>query len=439
MHNTAAPNVKENDVGGGGAFASWGSVVNIQGSRFEGNLGKYGGAIYLDSSADHMVDDDGRDDDGVSGCDIIIINSTFLLNGHNTSFYGGALYSWATQLLIDASTFQYNSVQCMDMGRGGGAMWVDGASSLTLNSSHMVGNAGPQGGALFLLGDSTSQISNTEFSTNQAYNPPPPPSSVRPTGSYGGESHSDQDHGSCVMKFTIHSAGKMGIELQMWDSTGKHTPVVCDDENFMYDASAEKISFFADKDCLSQFTAAHVDIKAVSYDPVMDEIKATVSSSGHKFTLHMHNTNKQPSCRSMSSFDAKGSGGAVKVFGAFAGFDNCIFHLNVASGLEYGAAVYCDTKATANFTGCEFVGNGVSVATSLVAESQVVTFFCKGGTSPTRLHTTPPTQLNPCSARLTLCSLSRIISIRVSRLSRLVIPRELPCCTTADATHMQQY
>jgi hypothetical protein len=118
-------------------------------------------------------------------------DSTFSNNGQ-TSRYGGAVYSIHSQLDFDSATFELNSVRCDDDGQddgqdgvaGGGAMWIDGRSVLTMRSSYFRGNVAPDAGALMLRGAALANILTTIFEANHAATAPP--TSLGPWGIYNG-------------------------------------------------------------------------------------------------------------------------------------------------------------------------------------------------------------------------------------------------------------
>ncbi len=127
----------------GGAVATFANVtLNIENSRFLGNLAANGGAIATRAT--------------------ITINDSTFTNNNASGGEGGAIQSYDERLLIARSTFTSNGA------RLGGAIFKGGAS-LEFSESLFNGNTSSEdGGAVYLRQDATSGISRSSELRNNA-------------------------------------------------------------------------------------------------------------------------------------------------------------------------------------------------------------------------------------------------------------------------------
>ena len=138
--NSTFSNNKVGSVGGGAIYANGtGNTVSVANSTFSGNSGYDGGAI----------------DDNGTGSTVSVTNSTFSSN--SSAHFGGAIYAAGTGT-VTSSTFSGNTASI------GGAIFANGAVSITNGTLFSGNSATVYGGAIYVAG--TISVLDSTFSSN---------------------------------------------------------------------------------------------------------------------------------------------------------------------------------------------------------------------------------------------------------------------------------
>lgn len=133
--------------GNGGAIRAQNTTLIVSDCTFSGNTATGGGAISLATSSSATVS-----------------NSTFM---ENSASSGGALYTDQASLKVIGSTISNNAAT----DAGGGAIYAENDSYLSIESSTVAANSatgGGQGGAFYLGQNQIAKIENTTISANSA-------------------------------------------------------------------------------------------------------------------------------------------------------------------------------------------------------------------------------------------------------------------------------
>ena len=128
----------------GGAILASNSSVNISQSHFEGNMARYGGAMYVER-----------------GSVVHITDSSF---SHNNATWagGGVLFSYISSITIEASTFHYNS------GPSGGVLESRYCDITIINSSFDNSTTSASAGGVADLSSSNVTIKSSNFTNTYA-------------------------------------------------------------------------------------------------------------------------------------------------------------------------------------------------------------------------------------------------------------------------------
>lgn len=140
------------------------SEVEITQSLFESNsAAEWGGAIYVRNSTVLV----GGQSSEISS-NITLADNSFISNGANER--GGAIHARGyVSLSIQLDAFSGNFISAGDTGDGGGAIFMDSSSQLSLVDVDFTGNTGGAlGGAIALRDESTLSVVGGEFDTNSA-------------------------------------------------------------------------------------------------------------------------------------------------------------------------------------------------------------------------------------------------------------------------------
>ena len=127
----------------GGAILASNSRVNISQSHFEGSAAQYGGAMYVER-----------------GSVIHIKNSMFIQN-NGTRNGGGVVYSYISNITIEASTFRYNTAT------SGGVLqpWY---CNITIKNSHFDNSTSTSAGGVAYIHFSNMAIKSSNFTNTYA-------------------------------------------------------------------------------------------------------------------------------------------------------------------------------------------------------------------------------------------------------------------------------
>jgi predicted outer membrane repeat protein len=140
----------------GGAIYADSAAVNVSASTFSGNSANYGGAMAFYPG---------------NGTDVVVTTSTFMGNTAQASAGGGAIAIEGTSsLTISNSTFNQNSVTGTGSFNRGGAMALFGPPPGTiLNNLTIADNSAQTGGGIF-FGNSNPTLENSIVSNNTGGN-----------------------------------------------------------------------------------------------------------------------------------------------------------------------------------------------------------------------------------------------------------------------------
>ena len=122
------------------------STLTVSGSTFTSNTASQGGGIYAQNS-------------------LTVTDSTF--DSNSATALGGGIADIAGEVIVSGSTFTGNSA---GLSTGGGGIYTQSASPLTLINSTFSGNSAPNGGGLRNSSSAANIITNSTFSGNSATN-----------------------------------------------------------------------------------------------------------------------------------------------------------------------------------------------------------------------------------------------------------------------------
>ncbi|MFC1750665.1 beta strand repeat-containing protein, partial [Pseudomonadota bacterium] len=184
--------IKNNTTGtsgefGGGIYHSGSSLLSMTGGSIESNFAYKGGGGIYGTSGDITLDGvtvklNSSTTGGIGGAGgihysgggtLTIQNSSSIESNSTTKYGGGGIYLSASTLNITSSTIKSNT-SSGDL--GGGGMLIEGASTVTISKSHILGNhtTGPNnnsdGGGIKLSASGTATITNTVIAGNVTEN-----------------------------------------------------------------------------------------------------------------------------------------------------------------------------------------------------------------------------------------------------------------------------
>ena len=129
---------------GGGIYNNPNSTLTVIGSTFTSNTASQGGGIYAQNS-------------------LTVTDSTF--DSNSATALGGGITDIAGEVIVSGSTFTGNSA---GLSTGGGGIYTQSSSPLTIINSTFSGNSAPNGGGLKSSSSAANIITNSTFSGNSA-------------------------------------------------------------------------------------------------------------------------------------------------------------------------------------------------------------------------------------------------------------------------------
>lgn len=171
---------------GGAVYAADSATVNITGGVIKDNTtSSHGSAIAMTGTTtlnmNKEVLDDGTevvgqiiDNTATGGGGAIYLEGSAELNASackvnsNTSYYGGALFVKGSTTKANVTGGQWNENEATVSWSGGGALYADGASTISFANAEMKGNSAPTGGAIRHNSSGTVTLKNCILSGNSS-------------------------------------------------------------------------------------------------------------------------------------------------------------------------------------------------------------------------------------------------------------------------------